>query len=88
MPNAGLGEGLLRSPRQLAGDQGVIKMPEAIELEEVDPSPREGIRRTMSAFGLSSPKPESDVTPGEAFMLKFSRMSTHLGACARLRVVV
>jgi uncharacterized membrane protein YidH (DUF202 family) len=84
MPNAGIGEGLLSSPRQLAGDQGVIKMPEAIELDEMDTTPRASKRRTVSAFNLVSPRPDQDVTPGEAFMLKFSRMSTHLGARAYL----
>lgn len=134
MPTASLADGLLSSPRLLAGDQGVIKMPQqAIEMQEVgssansDASPSDtvpGVRspkgkprrvsacrsciftisndngppvltqfslfclQSTSAFTLVTPKRESDLTSGEAFMLKFSRMSTHLGARAHLSFTI
>lgn len=49
MPSVRLGESLLSSPRQLAGDQGTINMPEqAIEMEELaSPSTEDTPRGTL-----------------------------------------
>lgn len=39
---------------------------------------RKSIKRVLSTMSPRPAKEESSLTPGEAFMLKFSRMSTHL----------
>ena len=60
MPNASLGQGLLSSPRQLAGEQGVIAMPEqAIEMEECKQQFQEQIDKLKSRLNAESQLKES-----------------------------